>query len=261
MKSKRFWILFVELLLVAVLLWQGSKVVRYYWDTSASRGRYAKIEEMVREKQSPVEPSPSPHAGDPKRPDPVQEDALAASILAMLRERNEDTVAWIEIDSLHIHYPVVQGADNEEYLYKSFDGEYSIAGSVFLDARDRADFTDRNIVLYGHHMKDGSMFHNLSRLRRKTDWEKPVEITLYTERGALRWRVYTVYSIDEDVDYRSPEFADDEEFRAFLKTTQHRSEQITGTDPAGAEHVLTLSTCTSNEDGQRIVIQAVPMVE
>lgn len=80
-----------------------------------------------------------------------------------LRAINGDVVAWIQIPGIGVDYPVVQGKDNEHYLHYTFDGKANKAGSIFLDCRNRADFTDSKVILYGHNMKDGSMFSNLKK--------------------------------------------------------------------------------------------------
>lgn len=80
-----------------------------------------------------------------------------------LRKINEDLVAWIQIPGIGVDYPVVQGEDNEYYLYHTFQKENNKAGSIFLDYRNHDDFTDRRVILYGHNMKDGSMFSNLKQ--------------------------------------------------------------------------------------------------
>jgi len=80
-----------------------------------------------------------------------------------LRAINGDIVAWIQIPGIGVDYPVVQGEDNEHYLHYTFDGKANKAGSIFLDYRNRADFADRKVILYGHNMKDGSMFSNLKK--------------------------------------------------------------------------------------------------
>ena len=80
-----------------------------------------------------------------------------------LRTINKDIVAWIEIPGIGVDYPVVQGEDNEHYLHYMFDGKENIAGSIFLDFRNKADFTDRKVILYGRNMQDGSMFSHLEK--------------------------------------------------------------------------------------------------
>lgn len=80
-----------------------------------------------------------------------------------LRAINKDIVAWIQIPGIGVDYPVVQGKDNDHYLHYTFDEKANKAGSIFLDYRNRKDFTDSKVILYGHNMKDGSMFSNLKK--------------------------------------------------------------------------------------------------
>ncbi len=79
-----------------------------------------------------------------------------------LKALNPDIVAWIRCEELGIDYPVVQGADNDYYLHRTFTGEDHIAGCIFMDCRNSADFSDQRTILYGHNMKDGSMFGRLN---------------------------------------------------------------------------------------------------
>lgn len=90
-------------------------------------------------------------------------DAATTIEFGELQKINPDIVAWIRIDGLGIDYPVVQGEDNEHYLYYTFRGEANVAGSIFLDYRNKADFSDSKIILYGHNMKNGSMFGSLKK--------------------------------------------------------------------------------------------------
>lgn len=94
--------------------------------------------------------------------DPTESEAEEQTIdFAELRKINEDIVAWIQISGIGVDYPVVQGEDNEYYLHHTFRKEANKAGSIFLDYRNRADFTEQRVLIYGHNMKDGSMFRGL----------------------------------------------------------------------------------------------------
>lgn len=96
--------------------------------------------------------------------DPAESKAEEKTIdFAELRKINEDIVAWIQIPGIGVDYPVVQGDDNEYYLHHTFRKEANKAGSIFLDYRNRADFTEQRVIIYGHNMKDGSMFSNLKK--------------------------------------------------------------------------------------------------
>ena len=83
---------------------------------------------------------------------------VSAIDFSALDFQNPDVVAWIQIPGTQINYPVVQGKDNDYYLHRDLNGQKSTAGTIFLDYADQADFSSLHNVLYGHHMKNGSMF-------------------------------------------------------------------------------------------------------
>ena len=98
--------------------------------------------------------------------DAIKETEYVSAIdFAVLDSQNPDVVAWIQIPGTQINYPVVQGKDNDYYLHRDLNGQKSTAGTIFLDYADRADFSSLHNVLYGHHMKNGSMFKDISRYR------------------------------------------------------------------------------------------------
>ena len=131
-----------------------------------------------------------------------------------LRAINKDIVAWIQIPGIGVDYPVVQGEDNEYYLHYTFDGKENIAGSIFLDYRNRADFTDRKVILYGHNMQDGSMFSHLAKYQDKDFREEQGRVILYLPGKTLECEVLecrqvpvrdTVYEIIEEEKRKVPD--------------------------------------------------------
>ena len=106
-----------------------------------------------------------------------------------LRAINGDIVAWIQIPGIGVDYPVVQGKDNEHYLHYTFDGKANKAGSIFLDYRNRADFTDSKVILYGHNMKDGSMFSNLKKYQDAGFRKEQGRVLLYLPDKVLECEI------------------------------------------------------------------------
>lgn len=119
---------------------------------------YRELQKYVMEKSE----AGKGHKGKEENPE-EERDHLPKIDFHGLRAINGDIVAWIQIPGIEVDYPVVQGEDNEHYLHYTFDGKENIAGSIFLDYRNRADFTDGKVILYGHNMQDGSMFSNLEK--------------------------------------------------------------------------------------------------
>lgn len=131
-----------------------------------------------------------------------------------LRKINEDLVAWIQIPGIGVDYPVVQGEDNEYYLYHTFQKENNKAGSIFLDYRNHDDFTDRRVILYGHNMKDGSMFSNLKQYQDSVFRKNSGSAYLYLPEKTLHLEITAcekvsmrddIYALEDDVSCDWPE--------------------------------------------------------
>ena len=84
-----------------------------------------------------------------------------------LRQQNEDVTAWLYLPDSVINYPVLQHGDNDYYLTRQIDGSYNKNGSIFMDYRNASDFSDRNTIIYGHHMRTGNMFGKLVNFKKR----------------------------------------------------------------------------------------------
>lgn len=164
---------------------------------------------------------------------------------ASLKEINKDLVAWIRCEALGLDYPVVQGKDNDYYLDHTFSGEEHISGCIFMDCGNKADFTDDNTILYGHNMKDGSMF---GLLGGTADGE--IRLFLYTENGVDTYQIVDnrTVAVTEALYFRLVYGADAfEELSAAVAAH-------TGTALVKGEHLLTLSTCNGNTEKRHIIL-------
>lgn len=124
-----------------------------------------------------------------------EQDTVEMSVdFEKLKQINEDIVAWIRIPGV-LDYPVVQGKDNEHYLHYTFEGQYHIAGSIFLDCRNTRDFSNQKNIIYGHNMKDGSMFYCLRQYQSLSFLQEHQEIEVYLPDG--RREVYRISSCEE----------------------------------------------------------------
>ena len=111
-----------------------------------------------------------------------------------LQAVNPDVIAWIDIPGLSISYPVVQGTDNAYYLHHLFTGEYNSSGSIFADWHNQPDFTDPNTIVYGHNMKNGSMFGTLSHYQDQALWEASPYFYLYVPGKVLKYQIFSCYA-------------------------------------------------------------------
>ena len=173
-----------------------------------------------------------------------------------LKEKNKDTVGWINVNNTNINYPYVQGKDNKYYLNHSYDKSYNEAGWVFLDYRNNSTLSDKNNILYAHSRLDKTMFGSLSKTL-KSNWYNNKDnhiIRLSTETENTMWQIFSVYKIPEETYYITTNFSNDSEYEKFLNIIKERSIHNFNTDININDKVLTLSTCYS--DTERTVVHA-----
>ena len=123
---------------------------------------------------------------DGETPEENQEETVTVDFEA-LKKINPEIIAWIRIPDTRIDYPVVQGTDNEYYLKHTFKKTEHVAGSIFLDKDNSPDFTNRKTILYGHNMKDGSMFQGLHKYESESYLQEHNKVYLYLPDGDTFW--------------------------------------------------------------------------
>lgn len=173
-----------------------------------------------------------------------------------LKEKNSDTVGWINVNNTNINYPYVHGKDNNYYLTHSFDKKYNEAGWVFLDYRNDKNLSNKNNILYAHSRLDKTMFGSLSKTL-KSNWYNNKDnhiIRLSTEAENTMWQIFSVYKIPEETYYITTNFNSDNDYQKFLNTIKERSIHNFSTNLTTEDKILTLSTCYS--DTERTVVHA-----
>lgn len=171
-----------------------------------------------------------------------------------LRAINSDVVGWVRCAGTKLDYPIVQAADNAQYLAELFDGSAGRQGCPFLDCDNAADFSDANSVVYGHHMRDGSMFKPLSGYKEQDFYKEHPTLELYTPTGDYTVRVFAggVFH-DTDNAWRQG-FVDEAEWQEWLSAIKCASYIETDVAPAYGARLLTLSTCSYEFAGARFVL-------
>ena len=173
-----------------------------------------------------------------------------------LKKKNPDIVAYLRVKGTNIDYIVVKGKDNDYYLNHNLYKKYNIAGWIFANYINTFDENDKNITIFGHNTKDGSMFGTLNKVL-KSDWQKNsdnLEITLITEKGEYKYKVFSTYSNKAEDYYISNSF-DGDEYVKFLNTIKSRSNYNYGIEISQNDKILTLSTC-SGDGSKRVVLHA-----
>jgi len=180
-----------------------------------------------------------------------------------LKEMNADTIGWIRFypEPSIINYPVVQAADNDYYLDHLFDGTSNRSGSIFMDFRNAAGLTDRNTFIYGHNMRNGSMFAALTNYGSQSYYEEYPELTLVTPSGTWSLQAFSGYVTPGNSDCYQLEFRDDAEFEAYLERVRLLSDFTADVAVTAQDRIVTLSTCTYDYEDARYVLHCklVPM--
>ena len=152
---------------------------------------------------------------------------------------------------------VVKTTNNDYYLTHNFNKEYNSAGWIFADYKNKVDGTDKNLVIYGHNMRDDSMFGSLKWVINE-DWynnEDNKYITLITENETQVYEVFSVYQIEKEDYYIQTNFNTEKEFNTFAQTIKKRSKKDFNVDVNKEDNILTLSTCANNNK-YRVVLHA-----
>lgn len=176
--------------------------------------------------------------------------------LLKLRGINEDIVGWIKIPNTNIDYPVVQSDNNEYYLDKDIYGKASTAGSIFMDYRNDLKTDDYNRILYGHNMKNGTIFKDLMKYKYEEFFENNRIITFDTIYGEEQYEIFSVYVTDTSFYYIDTEFKSNDEFNEFLKKIKSKSMFESDIELEESKEILTLSTCSYEFNNARFVVHA-----
>ena len=159
---------------------------------------------------------------------------------------NDDTVGWIIVDGTDINYPVVKSKDNEYYLTHDFKKMKNSAGWIFMDYQNK--WSDQNIVIYGHHRKDGSMFGSIDKLFDNK--ANNITITFITTETSIKYQVFSIYKISSKDNYIEKNFSNLEDM---INKFRSRSERDFQQNVFHTTQIITLSTCHNNNI-DRIVV-------
>lgn len=252
----------------AVFLVSAFMLGRYYLESKKQNDQFDELARMVERAaaQASVNTTvvnPAPSIGADGQP---EENAdLSAQPLPQYVEvsaLNRDMVGWIRIEGTKINYPVMQTPDDPEYyLYKDFYGQYSGHGCIFADGKCNVVLPSDNVTLYGHNMKDGSMFNALRNYRTKSYWQSHRYITFDTLTHHREYEIFAVFtttaSKGKGFDYHNFVYADSrEDYDTFVEACREMSLYDTGVIPTYGDKLITLSTCEYSQRNGRLVVVA-----
>lgn len=198
-----------------------------------------------------TDPSADP---DPQIPPDPEIDTLPTVNFDALRAINPDIVAWLICEDTCINYPVVQGSDNDYYLKHLFDGTRNNAGCLFVDCNNGPGFMNQNTVIYGHHMKDKSMFSVLTEYKTQAFYEEHPQMILLTPGSNYTIELFAGYVTSVKSDSWKLWFARKTEFEEWIWETRLKSTFTNDVEVSTSDRFVTLSTCSYEFNNARYVV-------
>lgn len=193
---------------------------------------------------------------------PLQEEQPVNPIdFEALTAEYPDAYAWIRIPGTKVDYPIVQHPDdNAYYLTHAIDGQKKREGAIYTENYNSKTFDDPNTIIYGHDMRNGSMFKTLHKYKDKQFLLENSDLYIYQENRVLQYKIFAAYISDDKHLMLTYDFTDENIFRDYLKNvltkTNMSSNIYTDVDVNVDDKIITLSTCNGN-NAQRYLVQAV----
>jgi len=241
-------------ILMVVCLVSGGLYAGYLLDYGSGGDAYSKAEQLALQEAESLpteqtEPASEEDTGEPRWvPAPVEDDPnmeeMAKRNLTALRQVNEDVVGWIWIPDSRISYPVMQGEDNDFYLNNTWQKQENAMGSIFLEWQVAADFSEFNTIVYGHNMKNKTMFSQLHDFRDIRFRDAHPYVYILTDAGVYRYEVFSCYQAEVGSDTYQFGMQWDKTKQEYIDRCLKKSVIDCGITPAVTDRILTLSTCS-----------------
>lgn len=196
----------------------------------------------------------------PQETEPMDEHAqyLSGLDIEALQQVNPDVFGWIYIPDTAVTYPLLRTENNSTYLSVAWDGTANRAGSIFLEAKNRLDLQDFNTIIYGHHMRNGTMFADIIHYQDQSFRDTHPCVYITTGSTIRRYEVFSAYEAGVTSDTYRLYFKDDAQKLSAICHYQEASVLAEGPTPTVDDCILTLSTCTGNSTYEtRWVVQAI----
>lgn len=172
-----------------------------------------------------------------------------------LKSINSDYKMWIQIENTNINYPVVQGSDNDYYLKHNFRKESNISGTIFVESANDID-NDKNIILYGHNMRNGTMFNNITSYKEESFFEADNRINIIMNNKVYEYEVFSVYAKNVNEIDLAIGFANTDEFINYAYNEAEQSLYKKDVNFSENDNLLTLVTCSYEFTDARTIVVA-----
>lgn len=173
---------------------------------------------------------------------PTDEDTRS---FVELQAINPDVFGWLNVYGTNIDYPLLQGEDNSKYVNTNVDGEYSLIGALFLDYRNKPDFSDFNSIIYGHHMAEDKMFGDIADFADRDFFDSHRYGSLFYEGKTHGIEFFAFLEVDAYDELYTPAVEGEENRQGYLEQIMEQAVYTRDLPVGTSDHLVLLSTCTS----------------
>ena len=257
-KKRNSFSMIITVIAIVMLIYAGYNLYLIFSEYQKGSSEYKALEEAVI-----TQIIPSTTGSEENLPKEEENEEKFKVDFDKLKAINADVLAWIHFDNpKQINYPVVAGIDNSKYLTRTFEGNYNAAGTLFVDKNNSKDFSDRNTFIYGHNMKNGSMFAKLREYKSKAFWEENPYFYIYTPDGKVsKYEIFAACIVLDTSETYTKWYNNDTEYLEYINYLKSIALYQTGVEVEAADRIVSLSTCTNVTDEERLVVHAVKISE
>jgi sortase B len=264
-KRKKHIVSNIALVIAAtVFLYSAYQLVTIFMEYNKGEQEYKEIlDEVITEVlETDNQESQQPQV-TPEEPEKRTEHKVLKVDFKKLQSTNPDTVAWISFDEpAKINYPVVRANDNDKSLTSTFVGKKNASGAIFMDAVNSGDFSNTNTFIYGHNMKNGSMFGQLRKYKNEAFYREYPFFYIYMPDGReVKYQIFAVGIVEDASESYRKHYMDDADYLKYLQYIQSISKYKTGVEVTAESDIVSLSTCTNVTETQRLLVHGVKVSE
>lgn len=250
-------------------VFSGVKIYTHFKDVQEQENLYDSLAQIVEQAATAPAPETLPAPSEPEENPPVNTEPVILPAYAELYEQNSDMVGWICIEDTRVNYPVMQSPyDSDFYLNHGFDKGETDYGCPYVPTICDVDKPSDNLIIYGHHKKNGSMFSDLKKYRKRSFWEEHRTITFDTLYEKQTYEVVAVFVsvvyTNSPSEFKFYQFADaktPEEFDAYVAKCKEKALYDTGVSAEYGDKLITLCTCEYTNKNGRLVLVAKRVVD
>lgn len=217
-------------------------------ENNRAESNYSELQALVRQEEydsaAAAEAAKKPESKKQDETKPTEFRQRKSMDFSTLTELNPDICAWIRLDGTNIDYPVVRTDNNDFYLTHMFNREENSSGSIFVDYRNTGDFTDRNTVIYGHQMKNGTMFNALEEYKDPSFYEISPTLMMLTPDGDYLIELICGTIEDGNEQFVEFNFDSEESFSSYVEKFRARSTFVSDVELRPGDRIVSLCTCS-----------------